>query len=352
MSGEGLQSTAQGLRSAPAVPPASEVPGAGALDLLTPNLRPDPRAALRDLRVRKPDRTSLEQRARQEGLRLEDDSCPDPYDDAKNPLRRAFTVLRGPNAEVVLLQIDDWIANDGANVGALSEIAYAFRGKRVCVFSKGVDAPARGLLTLLKKWREREQIEAEFIFWRYVDEAERDIHSLGSVFGFDSPAATPAPAPLGMERASMNKKPDVFISYAHIDKRWLKPLGDMLKPVQRRFPAALWSDQQIGAGDRWAKEIEQALAAAKVVLLLVSPSFLASNFIDEHELAPVLAAAKEGRKKILWILLSECLWKETAIKDYQAAHDLEKPLDQLSVAKRNAQLAKVAEELLKCLEPA
>ena len=141
----------------------------------------------------------------------------------------------------------------------------------------------------------------------------------------------------------------VFVSYSHQDVRWLNRLRTMLKPVERRFPTAVWSDRQIEAGARWASEIEQALASARVVLLLVSPSFLASDFIDQNELGPVLAAARDGRKKILWVLVSQCLWDQTAIIDYQAAHDISRPLDQLSSSRQNAQLEMVADAVARLL---
>ena len=115
-------------------------------------------------------------------------------------------------------------------------------------------------------------------------------------------------------------------------------------PVSNR-----WSDRQIEAGARWASEIEQALASARVVLLLVSPSFLASDFIDQNELGPVLAAARDGSKKILGVLLSQCLWDQTAINDYQAAHDISRPLDQLSSSRQNAQLKMVADAVARLL---
>jgi len=141
----------------------------------------------------------------------------------------------------------------------------------------------------------------------------------------------------------------VFVSYSHRDVRWLNRLRTMLKPVERRFSTAVWSDRQIEAGARWASEIEQALASARVVLLLVSPSFLASDFIDQNELGPVLAAARDGSKKILGVLLSQCLWDQTAINDYQAAHDISRPLDQLSSSRQNAQLKMVADAVARLL---
>jgi internalin A len=151
------------------------------------------------------------------------------------------------------------------------------------------------------------------------------------------------------KEAPMNG-PQIFISYSHEDEKWLKELDKFLKPIERQFPTAVWSDRQIGAGARWATEIEQALASAKLVMLLVSPSFLASDFIHQNELGPILAAAGEGRKKILWVLLSACPWKETALKDIQAAHDIARPLDQLSRPKRNSQLTIIADTDRKSLE--
>jgi hypothetical protein len=155
------------------------------------------------------------------------------------------------------------------------------------------------------------------------------------------------------QHVSEDQQPDaaahVFISYSHQDRNWFKRLRTMLRPVERRFPGAVWSDTEIKAGDRWAREIEQALASATVILLLVSPSFLASDFIDQNELGPVLAAAAEGHKKILWVLLSQCLWNQTAIKDYQPAHDISRPLNQLNASGRDAQLKIVADTVARLM---
>jgi internalin A len=125
-----------------------------------------------------------------------------------------------------------------------------------------------------------------------------------------------------------------FISYSHKDAKWLDKLNVMLTPLTRDG-MNVWSDQKIKPGALWADEISNALADAKVAILLVSPDFLASKFIHENELPPLLAEAVLGGLVILWIPIHFSNYKLTKINDYQAAWDPSKPLANLSKAKLN-----------------
>ena len=110
----------------------------------------------------------------------------------------------------------------------------------------------------------------------------------------------------------------VFISYSHKDQNFLNDLLTHLKPFLRKGTFTAWSDEQIKPGSQWFDEIKAALAKTSVAVMLVSPHFLDSDFIHEHELGPLLKEAAAGGVTILWVLIRDCSYEETQLGPYQA----------------------------------
>jgi hypothetical protein len=137
----------------------------------------------------------------------------------------------------------------------------------------------------------------------------------------------------------------VFISYSHKDQKYLHELKTHLKPYTRGGSVSAWSDEQIRAGSKWSDEIDDALANAKVAVLLVTPSFLDSDFIHENELGPLLKRAEAGGVTILWIPVRPSAYKSTAIAEYQAITDPARPLTEMRPGRRDGAWVRICEAI-------
>ena len=84
----------------------------------------------------------------------------------------------------------------------------------------------------------------------------------------------------------------IFISYSHEDSKYLHRLKVHIKPLERQGLVELWDDTKIKAGDKWEKSIFNALNRSAIAILIISADFLASDFIIENELPPLLEKAK------------------------------------------------------------
>jgi internalin A len=135
-----------------------------------------------------------------------------------------------------------------------------------------------------------------------------------------------------------------FISYSHKDRKWLARISEMLTPLERRG-LRVWSDEELKPGTLWREEIARAIADAKVAVLLVSPAFLDSEFIDQNELPPLLAASADEGLTVLWVPVDHSLYEFTDISRFQAAHNPAQPLASLPPSKLNEALVQICKRI-------
>jgi HEAT repeat protein len=140
-----------------------------------------------------------------------------------------------------------------------------------------------------------------------------------------------------------NSRNTVFVSYSHADAGWLQRLRIHLAPLYRDQVLDLWDDTKILPGQDWRKEIENALARARVAVLLISADFLASDFISSEELPRLLAAAEAGGATILPVIVSASRFADIpALCRFQAVNAPNRPLNTLGKAAREEVLVAVS----------
>lgn len=100
----------------------------------------------------------------------------------------------------------------------------------------------------------------------------------------------------------------LFFSYSHRDEMLRDELEIHLTMLKRQGVITTWHDRRIGAGKEFGKEISHYLEEAEIVLLLVSPDFLASDYCYDVEMARALDRHESGEARVIPIILRPCDW--------------------------------------------
>lgn len=146
----------------------------------------------------------------------------------------------------------------------------------------------------------------------------------------------------------LQEKSTVFISYSHLDKKWLTKVSTHLKVLkhQNNIDFDYWDDTKIKAGDNWKEKIETALNSSKVAILIISTDFLASDFIQSNELPALLNNANANGTKLLSLIVLPCRFKNQAgLNDLQALNDPSTPLSKMNESDQEETLVKLADRV-------
>jgi hypothetical protein len=145
--------------------------------------------------------------------------------------------------------------------------------------------------------------------------------------------------------------PTVFISYCHKDEVWKDRLVTHLGVLQQEGLLDLWDDRSIGAGGNWYQKIQEAIAKARVAVLLVSADFLTSNFILSEEVPRLLELQDKEGMRIFPVIIRPCAWKRVK---WLARMNLRpkdgKPISSGDEHQIDADLAAIADEVAAIIE--
>ncbi len=118
----------------------------------------------------------------------------------------------------------------------------------------------------------------------------------------------------------------VFVSYSHADERLRNRLGQHLRVLERQGIIKTWHDRMIGAGAEWEGVIDANLNHSQIILLLISPAFIHSDYCYDVEMKRALQRHDERQALVVPIILRAISLKGTPFARLQALPKDAKPV--------------------------
>lgn len=119
---------------------------------------------------------------------------------------------------------------------------------------------------------------------------------------------------------------DVFFSYSHKDEATRDELETHMAMLKRQGVINAWHDRRIVAGCELDGEISANLERAGIVLLLVSPYFLASHYCYDVEMGRAMERHEAGEARVIPIIIDPCDWHVAPFGKLRALPEDGKPI--------------------------
>lgn len=118
----------------------------------------------------------------------------------------------------------------------------------------------------------------------------------------------------------------LFVSYSHKDEVLRDALETHLSLLKSQGVIQVWYDRKIGAGAEFAASIDENLADSQIILLLISPDFLASTYCWGVEMKQAMEMHEKKTARVIPVILRACDWRTAPFGKLLAAPKDGKPI--------------------------
>lgn len=108
----------------------------------------------------------------------------------------------------------------------------------------------------------------------------------------------------------MDRQLRLFYSYSHEDEALRARLEQHLSLLQRQGILLGWHDRKLLAGANHADEVDKHLESADIILFLISPGFIHSDYLWDREMRRALERHDRGEAVVLPILTRPVDWQD------------------------------------------
>lgn len=113
----------------------------------------------------------------------------------------------------------------------------------------------------------------------------------------------------------------IFISYSSKNAAFIKRFATHLDVLKTNGIIEPWYDRMIESGTRWNDVIHAEMRSADVIIFLLSPDFIATEYIMKTEIPLAIEQMKKARSKFFFVELQPCSWQRTVLNEYQQTDD-------------------------------
>lgn len=118
----------------------------------------------------------------------------------------------------------------------------------------------------------------------------------------------------------------IFYIYAHQDNIYREQLDRHLSNLRRQYDLEIWFDRKISPGDNWEDILETHLNTADLIILLISPDFMDSDYCYSKEMAHALLRHERGDAKVLPVIVRYVHWKNAPFSHIQLLPTQARPI--------------------------
>jgi tetratricopeptide (TPR) repeat protein len=121
-----------------------------------------------------------------------------------------------------------------------------------------------------------------------------------------------------MQEETQKKGLSLFCMYAQEDRELYIELNRHLSTLKRQKVITNWYDFAITSMEDWKLEIKAQFNNADIILLLVSPDFVSSDYCYSTDMSQVVKRHEKGETHVIPIILRSSFWNNTPFGRLQA----------------------------------
>jgi internalin A len=117
----------------------------------------------------------------------------------------------------------------------------------------------------------------------------------------------------------------LFISYSSKNADFIRRFVTHLEVLKSAGLIEPWYDRMIESGTRWDDTIRMEMKRSDVIIFLLSPDFIATEYVMKTEIPQAIEQMENNEARFFFVQLLPCAWERTILSRYQQTDNPAEP---------------------------